>query len=156
MHIPGKRHCPNDILHLRSDLFQRGNVVTRNPDFYGGLLYRPLLQFLDNNHCLGNDSSQFHLQVGHEGRRLFYRFGVDNELAVGAIGLLGVDVVVEPRGALPDKTCVMGYFRTTGQILFDPAHGGIRCLDTRTLAHPDINHKLVAFGRREELLRYQS
>ncbi len=38
MHIPGKRHCPNDIFHFRSDLFQRGNVVTRNPDFYGGLL----------------------------------------------------------------------------------------------------------------------
>ena len=104
----------------------------------------------------GTTAANLHPQVGHEVQAsLYIRSGVDNELAVGGIGLLGVDVVVEPRGALPDKARVMGHFRTAGQILFDPAHGGIRCLDARTLAHPEINDKLVAFGRREELLRYQ-
>ncbi|OPY60731.1 MAG: hypothetical protein A4E57_04369 [Syntrophorhabdaceae bacterium PtaU1.Bin034] len=68
---------------------------------------------------------------------------------------MGVDVVVKPRGALPDKACVMGHFGTAGQILFDPAHGGICCLDTRTLTHPEIDNKLVAFGRREELVRHE-
>src|SRR6185369_6495299 len=88
-------------------------------------------------------------------RGILDRGGIDDELSVGAVGLLGVDVVVESRGALTDEGGVVGNTFARCKSLFDPPHDRVGGLDPRPLGHPDIYHELVALGRREKLLRHE-
>src|SRR5208283_2908040 len=82
--------------------------------------------------------------------------GVDDELPVGGIRLLGVDIVVKPRCTLADKGCKMLDFLSPLHVRFYPAHHCVRLLDSRALGHPYVGHELVALCRRKKLLRHNS
>ena len=49
----------------------------------------------------------------------------------------------------------MGDTFAGGEGFFDSTHDCVGGLDPRSLGHPDIDHELVALGRREELLRHE-
>ena len=73
-------------------------------------------------------------QFRHQRRHRLSVFGVDDKLAVGEVGVLRADVVIETRRALTDERGVVRDFGAAGQRALDAAHGRRGGFDARVRA----------------------
>ena len=148
----GVGHLADNVLYPLAELFESGGIVTGNADLDGRFHNHPLLQLLHNHERFGRRPRHAAAQFVHQCRRGLFRFGIDNHLPVGSVRKLRIHVVIEARSALAHEARKVGHFGTGAKAALDAPHGFIGGLDARTLRHPHIHHKLVALGRRKELV----
>ncbi|HMD71419.1 MAG TPA: hypothetical protein VKF41_08750, partial [Bryobacteraceae bacterium] len=116
------RDIAHDPFDLRADLLQRRDVIARHANLHRRLHDHPLLQFLDDRQRLRRHPGQTRAQLRDKRRGNFLRACVDDELPVGGIRKLRVDIVVEARRALPHERSDMRDISACAQAGLDPPH----------------------------------